>query len=447
MNFENKQKNAYEDYIAKAKEVNYAERKNCLELAINTLIRTEDPAERENGYPFLGSIMQCMNLSYSEAIPTAGVMYNNKTKKFEMLINPYFFCRTLTPVERTAVLLHEMYHITFKHVYYDVPENYNRIQLNFAMDLVINQFIKGLPQQALFIEKFRMKDGTPFGPNKTTQAYYEMLMDAEMKNSNYDPQAKPEKEGEGQSLMDPSKEWVDVQEMIKNKEAAEFDIHEWDGADAKEKMEALNDLIKRTMIKSSQSHSLAPRHIQDLLVDIETQLVKLNYKAILLSTLRKSMPAKNSRPTWKRPSRRYGDVAKGNITAKMPNIEVFVDTSGSISIEEANEFLKITNNFLTVGVGKCHLSLFHTEIYHTEKVKKGFKLEEKTFQSGGTDLTCIMERVIKIKPDLSIVITDGYYGDVNFNTKQLPQMVFIISKGGTLDHPLKRFGPSVKYAA
>jgi predicted metal-dependent peptidase len=454
MKFENKQKTKYEEYLEKASEVTPSERKYSLESSINSLIKTDNTDEQKSGYPFLGSILQVMNIRYDETIPTAGVCYNKVNKKYEMMINPYFFCRGLTHLQRRAVLLHEMMHVTFKHVFFETPDSINKMQLNFAMDLVINQFIKDLPDFALTIDKFRTKDGKPFPANKATEIYYELLNNAETKNPNFD-KSKQDNKGKGDgdsqgsgSFMDSSKEWVDVQEMFKKKEAVAFDDHDWNDSDAdkQEKLEALSDLIKRTIIKSSQSYSTIPDHVKDLLKEIEVQLAKLNYKQILLSTLKKSLPAKDTRQTWKRPSRRYGKLAKGNLPALMPKIEVFIDTSGSISHEEVNEFFKITNNFLTVGVDKCNINFFHTIIYRTEKIRKGFKIEANTLESGGTDLAGVFERIKKIQPDLSIIITDGYYGGLpEYDNKKMPQMVFVISKGGNVEHPLKNHGSTVKY--
>jgi hypothetical protein len=60
-----------------------------------------------------------------------------------------------------------------------------------------------------------------------------------------------------------------------------------------------------------------------------------------------------------------------------------------------------------------------------------------------------MELILKRKPDLSIILTDGCYSNVEVEKwmkpgEKFPQCLFIISKGGTEDHPLKRLGDTVK---
>jgi predicted metal-dependent peptidase len=240
---------------------------------------------------------------------------------------------------------------------------------------------------------------------------------------------------------------VKAKEWFKDKE---FDEHGWgqgDEGNQLEKMEALKDLVKRTMQKTSFTYGHAPEMIKDLLETLDKGIQKLNYKQILLNTLKKSLPSKDTEKTWVRPSRRYGDLAKGNKLGKMPRIDFYIDTSGSISIEEANELLAITNNFLTVGVEKAHVHLWADDIYLSKKIKRNFKLMPDEFKSGGTDLTGVMESIIKKKPDLAIILTDGFFGrpEVNYSKLKGTNLVFIITKQGTVDHPLKTLGKNVRY--
>ena len=99
-------------------------------------------------YPFLGSVMQCMNITYTHIIPTAGVSFNNDLKRWDMFINPFYFCKKLSPDNRRAVVLHEIYHIIHKHPLrlpmIQLPPQKRRL-MNIAMDMSINQYIKGLP--------------------------------------------------------------------------------------------------------------------------------------------------------------------------------------------------------------------------------------------------------------------------------------------------------------
>lgn len=402
------------------------QKKQALESTLHSLV-----GDKGEGLAFMGTVLQCLTIRYDDRIPTAGIMFDPKLKSFVMLLGGEFFVNKLAPKERKAVMLHELYHVTHKHVFFEMGQGTDKQRLNIAQDLVINQLIKDLPEGAMLIQNFKDEKGNVFPSNKTTEFYYDLL-----ENATYEGKGK----GKGQKVKD----------LTGNGEGElEFDSHDWDLSDAelKEKLEAMKDLFKRAMQKASMSSTQVPQSVREMLEEINAKLEKLDYKAILLSTLKKSMPSRDIRKTWKRPSRRLGDIAPGNTLGIMPKIEVLIDTSGSISIEEANEFLKIVDNFLNVGVDKAMIHLFHTQVYHSQKVKKNCKVERSNFQSGGTDLTDAFSKVIKSRPDLVIVLTDGYWDMPQVNVKKIPETVFVISKGGQTEHPMKNIGRTVKYGA
>ena len=435
------------------------EKSRCLESSLFNL------TQAENGIPFIGTILQCMNISYSSFLPTAGVAFDAKSKTFKMYINPNFFCQVLSADERVAVLTHEIYHITNKHVFFsclqdpkdaDNPSIFkiNKQRMNIAMDLVINQTIKNLPKMGMFIEHFKDEKGKAFPKNSTTEMYYKLLTDDATMTKDLSGEGK---DGDGNPIPgqgEPDGRWtknkdgthsIKVKDMIKEDE---FDSHDgWGDGDEKDKLEAMRDLIKRAKQKNSTGYDLS-QGIRDLLEECEGAIRKLDYKAILLSALKRSMPSKDVTNTWRRPSRRYGDIAPGKKLGTQPKIEVFMDTSGSISVEEANQFLNITNNFMINGASKCTLNYFHSNLYHTEKVKKNQKVDVSKIQSGGTDLTEVFKRIIKNKADLNIILTDGYFGEVDIpagQLKNLSKIVFVINKQGTDQHPLKKFGKTYRY--
>ena len=239
-------------------------------------------------------------------------------------------------------------------------------------------------------------------------------------------------------------------EDSKIKGPREFDSHEWaDGAEEGDVLDATGDLVKRAMIKNSFTHSTMPESIKDLLETIEKRKNELNYKRIILSAIKRSASGHDRRSTWNRPNKRYGTKAPGTKIGLLPKLEIFLDSSGSISIEELSEFLNIVDEFLKCGARICNINMFHTSNYYSSKYKVGQRyMLTKSVESGGTDLEESISKIIKVRPDLSIIITDGYYSDVNFEkmlkpTQKPSQVLFIISKGGQIDHPLKRLGSSI----
>jgi predicted metal-dependent peptidase len=186
-----------------------------------------------------------------------------------------------------------------------------------------------------------------------------------------------------------------------------------------------------------------------LLDDIDSRRSELNYRQLILSAIKRHASGFDREYSWTRRSRRFGNKSPGTKYGELPHIDNYVDSSGSISVQEANDFLDIIDNFLKVGARKCDLSLFHTKVYYEEKYKLGDRLDAKVWQSGGTDLEPVMKAIHEKQPDLAIILTDGCYMDVEVEQwmnpgDHFPQCIFIISRDGSEDHPLRRLGETIK---
>lgn len=445
---------------AKKETVSAEEQKQGLQTAIFSTTKTN---------PFMGSVLQCMNITYTHMLPTAGVMFNAELKRWDLMINPHFFCRKMNDKQRKAVLLHELYHITHKHplrIPFMKLSSHKRQLMNIAMDMAINQYIKDLPDgcsqcpprkpgehggqcdnedccgSGIFIKDFFDTDKktgkqTQWPSRATSEDYYEKLME---RFEDPDPQ---DKDGEGDGEGDGQGGGNAGGGAATGDLPKTTDVHNWDGSgDEKDMLEATEDLVKRAMVKSRFGFDELPGHIKDLLDHIKMRKNELDYKRIIMQALKSSLPANFRKKSWTRKSRRFGNMAPGSINGEQPKLDIYADSSGSISTEELNEFLNIVDEFLKIGARQCMLNLFHTNNYYREKYKRGERLDHAKVQSGGTCLQDSMEVIASNRPDLAIFITDGYYSDVD--TKKLvgangkfPNTVFIISKGGTEDHPFK----------
>lgn len=457
---------------AKKEAVTAAEMKQCLQTCIYQTTKS---------HPFMGAIMQIMNISFTHALPTAGVMFNGEVKRWDLMINPHFFCKKLSEKNRKAVLLHELYHITHKHplrIPFIKLSVHKRQLMNIAMDMSINQFIKDLPDgcsqcpprkpgeqpsqpcpnpnccgSGIFLRDFFDTDEKtgkqiPWADRREAEYYYSKLLER------FDDPDPSDKGNQGDGDGDGGDGEGDGDGQGKGKGNAgggadtgdlpqTTDVHHWDGAaDENEMLEATEDLVKRAQVKTRFGYDELPGHIKELLEHIKTRKAELNYKAILLAAMKASLPANFRTKSWTRKSRRFGNKAPGSRNGDQPKLENFIDTSGSISIEEANEFLDIVDEFLKIGARKCTLNMFHTSNYYREEYKRGQRIKREDIQSGGTCLEASIENIAKYRPDLSIILTDGYYSDVDEKkfvgqNGNFPNVVFIISKDGTTDHPFK----------
>ena len=418
--------------------------------------------ETAKTHPFLGSVLQCLTIAYSHQLPTAGIMFNTDAKRWDMLVNPSFFCKKLSTPQRKAVFIHELSHITHRHplrVPFMKINARKRALMNIAADMAINQFIKDLPmgcQQCppfdsgmpcpndmcpgrcidvndYFDEDPKTKAKVPWAKNLTMETYYDKLV-----RRFDDP-----KDGEGGGgNSGGGTETGDLPGTI--------DEHMWDGAsDEKDMLDATEELVKRAMVKARLSYDDLPGHVKDLLEDLKTRRAELNYKALILSAMKRHASGHDRKHSWTRKSKRFGFKAPGTKIAELPRLELHLDTSGSISTEELNEFLLIVDQFLKVGARKCNISFFHTNLYGRQSYKMGSKINKADIESGGTDLTLTLKDIYSRKGDLSCIITDGCYGDVPVESwmkpgENFPQVLWVISKNGTADHPLKRIGNTVK---
>lgn len=474
--------------------VSAEEQSQCLATAIFHVVKLNT---------FMGSVLQCMNITYTHILPTAGVMFNSEVKRWDLLINPYFFCKKLNKEQREAVLLHELYHITHKHplrVPFMNLSTHKRQLMNIAMDMAINQYIKNLPDgcpqcpprntyqpcknpdccgRGIFLKDFYDTDPKTnkqilWESKREAEYYYEKLLER------FDDPDPDDSDGQGQEQEDcqacggtgkqpdgnggeedceacdgtgkqpgqgkgkgkPGKGKGNAGGGADSGDLPEtMDVHHWDGsAEEKDMLEATEDLVKRAMVKARFGHDDLPNHVKELLAHIETRKAQLNYKALILAAMKKSLPANFRVKSWTRKSRRFGNKAPGNRNGEQPKLDNYVDTSGSISIEEANEFLDIVDEFLRVGAKECMLNMFHTSNYYREKYKRGQRIKREDIQSGGTCLEDSFRVIAKYRPDLAVILTDGYYSGVDTQALvgkngRFPNTVFIISKQGTTKHP------------
>ncbi len=385
-----------------------------------------------NENPFIGGLLQEMNFKPSYQLPTAALCYDKKRQSFEILINPQFFAK-MSLDHRIGVLHHEVLHFTNAHVFRFGMERTEANKdeakkANLAADMAINQYIRSLPEGCVDVKYFETDDGQPFPKFATAEVYLELLKDNPNALKKAGEKMKEDGIGEGGEAYG---------------EGETLDQHMWDSLsdDEKKQMaEEMKKMIKRTMEKTSYDKSDLPDAIKDLIEDMNTFLNKMNYRQILQSAIKKSVSFTDRAATWKRPNKRYGVVAKGTTLAKLPELWELADTSGSISVKELNEFLAVVDGFLKAGSRKCMLGFWHTSLYKLKKYKLGNKIKEEEIESGGTDMTDTVEKVNKAKPDLTIILTDGYYGT---SVDPETQMVIVISENGTMDHPLKNH-PNVK---
>lgn len=356
--------------------------------------------------PFYGGLLQELTMKYSGLVPTAGLTYNKTKEQFEVHINPEFFSN-IGQKEKIALLHHEILHFTNQHVFRFPMLNASqedRALYNVAGDMAINQYLEYLPEGAVNVKDFKKDDGSDFPLYRAMEEYYELI--------------KSSKQSKQQA-----------------KQFVPYDEHNWDDLteEQKQKMyEEAKKVIERTIEKTNFSHSSLPDGIPDLLRELQAICQSLNYKEILRKTIKKTVCFTDRATTWKRPNRRYNELAPGTKIGNLPKCFMYADTSGSISHTELNEFLGIISNFLRVGTKECKLGLWHTNLYSQKRYKLNDDIKQAEIESGGTDVRCVLENIKRHRPDLAIILTDLYFD----MPTEMPdtEIIWIVSKGGNKNH-------------
>ena len=209
--------------------------------------------------------------------------------------------------------------------------------------------------------------------------------------------------------------------------AVGFDDHDWDGAndlsdeEKKDLEKAIDTAVRQGCMAASKSG--AGGAVTALEALLKPQINWLDVMRDFMVTTCRG----NDMSTYKTPNRRYigaGYYFPSGISETVDVLCVEIDMSGSISIEEARRQLSEVVDIAKMVKPK-HVLYWDTQVARAEK----YTLEDlddvvkKTQPTGGggTDVTCVPKYLEehKIKPNASIVFTDGY-----------------VYEWGTWDHPV-----------
>ena len=211
--------------------------------------------------------------------------------------------------------------------------------------------------------------------------------------------------------------------------AVGFDDHDWEGAqdmsdqEKKDLEKAIDTAVRQGCMAASKSG--AGGTVTALEALLKPQINWLDVMRDFMITNCRG----NDMSTYKTPNRRYigaGYYFPSGISETVDVLCVEIDMSGSIGIAEARRQLsEVVDIAKMVRPKELHVLYWDTQVARAEK----YTLEElddvvkKTQPTGGggTDVTCVPKYLEehKIKPNASIVFTDGY-----------------VYEWGTWDHPV-----------
>lgn len=301
---------------------------------------------------FYAQVLSQTKVTMVRDIKTLGVYFKNGT--YYLDINPDYF-NSLTEDEQVAVIKHEMDHILNKHLTTrgDFPVHE---QANVAMDMAINQFIKGLPANCVDYRRHK------FPPKLNTEQYYELLEDdvefQEYLRKKQELQEKFEKmvrEAIENGQLNEDGEPCDGDgNPFEVPEGMTHDRHNWEkmSDDDKELLESTTkDIIERAI---SKTIGKTPHNISELL-DLFSKKPQVNWRKALRNMVGNTKS--NKRSTIKRRPRRFKDRSdlRGTTTDTTFKLICLLDVSGSMSdaeilvpLQEIREICKLTNTEMKV---------------------------------------------------------------------------------------------------
>lgn len=305
------------------------------------------------------------------------------------------FIKTLDDKELAFVVLHEVLHKAYRHLFiWKKLHDENPALANAACDYVINLQLVDMDKQQSVLA-MPVRDGKPLG-----------LVDEKYRGLNakqvFDL-LKQEDEGNG---------------------GGGFDDHDWNGAQelSEEDAKALEKEIDQALRQGAIAHAkVAGKEGGGLSREIGELLEpEVDWREVLREFVTSTCSAKDA-SSWRRVNRRYigNDVYMPSLIGeRVGHLVIGIDTSGSIGGHELNEFLSEVHSIAKdVHPEKVDLIYWDARVAGHETYDwadvDNIVTSTKPKGGGGTDPTCVSRymREKNLKPQATIMLTDGYVVD------------------------------------
>lgn len=380
---------------------------------------------RYNAY---APIISSFRIVYSDMIPTMGV-----DKYARLMANPEFVVKNQAYMK--GIIIHEVLHVFFGHtsdvrskLAYTEDEEHNKIA-NIAEDCAVNQFIsEPLPESVILpytLAKMLGLQNVKYG--ESAEYYYDLIM-----NNKKEGGKGAGKDGDGDGELQNG--MCDTDKMGTGKIQDALDKMGIEHISQEEVNEKVLDTAQQ--ITKSQGHQYGS------LVDFAREMLdpKVDWRPLLQATIRnaeKKVWSIHAKQTYKRVSRRSGQILIPKRYGQKISVTLSFDTSGSITSEMVNQFLSEIQNCMKYSeIKEC--ALWHTSNYWYGTPEQLEKNVEKVFESGGTDEKCMGIAEQHCKADLHIHFSDGYHGD-NYGFAHPNKNIEILWDGNEIREIRKEF--------
>ena len=370
-------------------------------------------------YNAYAPIISSFRIVYSDMIPTMGV-----DKYARLMVNPDFVVKNQAYIK--GIVIHEVLHVFFGHttdtrskLAYTDDAQHNKIA-NIAEDCAINQFIReSLPDSAIMPNTLiQIVGNVDIKYDETAEYYYDIIVnnmkEEEQKNMNNN--------------------------MCATDEMADGNIQ--DEMDKMGVEHISQEEVNEKVLETAQEICKSQGHQYGGLVDFAKEMMnpKVDWRPLLQATIRnaeKKVWTIHAKQTFKRVSRRSGQILIPKRNGQKISVALSFDTSGSISSEMVNQFLSEIKSCMKYSeIKEC--ALWHTSNYWYGSPEELERSIEKIFESGGTDERCMGNAEKHCKADLYIHFSDGYHGD-NYGFEHPHKNIEILWDGNEIKEIRKEF--------
>ena len=345
--------------------------------------------------------------------PTACVAF--KDFRISMYFNQEFIDK-LSDDELLGVILHEVLHLS---LYHNARNQDKHMQLwNIACDLEVNSIIKSLgfklPKGCLYPTQFKLDT------KLSAEMYYDQIYkEVQQNQKKYSKGGGISNDDLGQygdaETLDDHSTWGQTEaerDLMKQvadqivKSEIQKNIKDIDKSTFKDN---ITEGLKQSSENKIKMHGNSSGDFLSKISVTGNGKVKWNY--ILNKLIRRTLSS-NYIPSFKRTSRRYGELVKGKIkNHKIDNIIVAVDTSGSIDRDLHERFMEEIILIRRMFKVEIRYIQCDTRVTQDIKLKRYTNIEDIPIKGGGgTDFNPVFDYIKEkhYKPNAILYFTDGY---------------------------------------
>mgnify|MGYP004680006151 CR=1 FL=1 len=359
-------------------------------------------------YPVFGSVIANLEIQANKDIATAG------TDGKVLLYNPKFL-DGLSEKQQIFIFAHEICHVAFEHIFRS--EGKDKRLWNIATDSVINALLKqdGLPIVEGGVD-------IPEAINYDAEEMYNQLLEEEKKKQEQQNSQRSQEENDighdTHSLWDKvteerKKEQKETEEKSKFAEQGEIETFK------QNKIERIKQLQKLSRELANEASHEAGTGIQrqgKKLSDIGIATPLIDWRKLLRQAVKydEEWTRKNARM-------RNGYFRHKVEEIPIPETEILLDTSGSVSETLLRNFLRECKNILANS--KVKVGCFNTEFHGFTELKKIEDIDNMSFPiGGGTDFNAAVEAFSRRVPN-KIIFTDG---EAPMPEKSLRNVIWVV---------------------